>query len=291
LKRSSKSPGRIWLAAALAAFVCMPAHAQSCHAPPLRGMEGQLVRVEVRGFVAGYDQDGVRGTYQGAGLGVGFAHRFVELDAALPYYHLERAGSREHGLGDLLAGVRAPLLRLGDTRRLALGPELVATLPTGAADAGLGMGHVMLMPGVFGRLTLSRFTFVAQLAYGIALTHGHGEHLAATDDAADDAHAHHHHAPPVADHGDGPAPIVNPMNRSELEHALSAAFQWTDWLALTARLAGAVPLADESGEARETVAFGPRFTFGAFDVGAEQELPLVGDPFRYRTVLRLGAQF
>jgi hypothetical protein len=284
LKSSSKSTGWVWLAAALTVLACMPAHAQSCHAPPLRDMEGQLLRLEARGFVAGFDQDGVRGTYQGAALAVGFAHRFVELDAALPYYHLERAGSRAHGLGDVLAGVRAPLLRAGDTARLWLGPELVATFPTGDADAGLGMGHVMLMPGVFGRLVLSRFTFVAQLAYGVALAHD--DH----DGSQVDAHAHHHGAVATA-HTEGPAPIVNPMNRSELEHALSAAFQWTDWLALTARIAGAVPIADDSGEARETLAFGPRFTLGAFDVGAEQELPLLGDPFRYRTLLRLGAQF
>src|SRR5204863_3553097 len=137
--------------------------------------------------------------------------------------------------------------------------------------AGLGMGHVMLMPGVFARLQLSRFTVVAQLAYGVALTHGH-HHAAATDPHA----AHHHHAEAAASHDEGPAPIVNPMNRSELEHALSAAFQWTDWFALTARIAGAVPIHDDAGEARETVAFGPRFTIGRFDLGAEQELPLVG---------------
>jgi hypothetical protein len=250
-------------------------------------MDGQSLRAELRAFVAGFDQDGMRGNYQGGAVALAFVHRYIALDAALPYYHLAHMVADEHGVGDVLAGVHVPVLRLA-AERLSLGPELLATLPSGDSAKGLGMGHVMLMPGVFARLQLSRFTVVAQLAYGVALAHGHHHAAAATDPHA----AHHHHdAATMSTHDEGPMPIVNPMNRSELEHALSAAFQWTDWLALTARIAGAVPIHDDAGEARETVAFGPRFTLGRFDIGAEQELPLVGDPFRYRTLLRFGAQF
>jgi hypothetical protein len=278
------------------------AHAQSCHAPTLREADGASFRTELSAFVAGFDQDGVRGTYQGGSALLGFVHPSIALDVALPYYRLTRDGAAGHGLGDVLAGVHVPVHRreVDGVERLAFGPELIATLPSGDSAAGLGMGHVMLMPGAFVRGRWSRLTLLLQLAYGVALDGGGHHHEAAGVDP--DVHAHHtpeEHAAAIAQagslvagaHAQGPAPIVNPMNRSELEHALSASFRVLEQLALTARVAGAVPIADDQGEVRETVAFGARATLGAFDVGLEQELPLVGDPFRHRTVLRAGAQW
>jgi hypothetical protein len=276
----------------LAMFVSHgPARAQSCHAPALREADGASFRAELSAFVAGYDQDGVRGSYQGGSVLLGFVHRWIALEAGLPYYHLTRDGEDEHGIGDVLVGAHVPVFRRerDGLERLALGPELVATLPSGDGDAGLGMGHVMLMPGAFARLRVAQLTLQLQVAYGVALDQGH-DHAA----AAEDPHAHHAgHADHqvAAAHSEGPAPIVNPMNRSELEHTLSAAYRFSELFAVTARVAGAVPIDDEQGEVRETVAFGVRFTFGAFDLGVEQELPLVGDPFRYRSVLRAGGQW
>jgi hypothetical protein len=81
------------------------------------------------------------------------------------------------------------------------------------------------------------------------------------------------------------------MNRSELEHALALRVALLDWLGAFGRLSGAIPVADLHGAARESLGLGLDFVVGAFDVAFEQQLPLVGDPFRSRSLLRVGAQW
>ena len=128
------------------------------------------------------------------------------------------------------------------------------------------MGHVMLMAGAFARVIEPAFALDVQLAYGRALGMAGG-------------HTH------------GPQPIVQPMNRSELEHALALRLTLSSWLGGLARVAGAIPISDAHGAAREALGLGLDFVFAPFDLALEQELPLVGDPFRSRTLLRLGAQW
>jgi hypothetical protein len=89
----------------------------------------------------------------------------------------------------------------------------------------------------------------------------------------------------------GLMPIVNPMNRSELAHALGASVQLHPNLNVTGRLLGAVTVADHSGAAREVVAPGLQLVFGAFDASLELQLPVVGHPFTSRTLLSAGAQW
>ena len=245
------------------------ARAQSCHELSLRSAPGPTLRVTATGLVASYANALYEGEYQGGVLGVRFAHPLFALDASLPGYRITRNGLEQRGLGDVRLGGRVSAYRRaqGENQELVLGPALDVTLPSGDPARGLGMGHVMLMPGVFVRVVEPAFTLEAQLAYGRALGMASG-------------HAH------------GPAPIVQPMNRSELEHALALRVPLVvAWLGAFARLAGAIPVSDAHGAARESLGLGVDFVFSAFDVALEQELPLVGDPFRSRSLLRVAAQW
>jgi hypothetical protein len=209
----------------------------------------------------------VRGEYQGLLVSGTLAHPWFTAELTLPGYRIARMGSHAYGPGDITLNVRGNVFRSEDSA-FTIGPELAATLPTGSADDGLGMGHVMLMPGGFVIWQREGFTLVTQLGYGRALG---------------SASSHNH--------ADGPAPIVNPMNRSELMHAIGVSASVHPNLRVTGRLLGAVTLFNHAGYAREVIAPGLQFISGAFDFSVEQQLPLVGDPFVSRTLMSVGAQW
>jgi len=242
------------------------AEAQSCHAPSLRASEGVGLRASLGASFAAYSNQRGRGDYQGLQALLAFSHPWFFVDVAMPTYWLTRDGKNARGIGDVAGDFRVHALRLPEVGVTA-GPELALTIPTGDETRDLGMGHTMLMPGVFTQLELGHLTVVAQLAYGIALTHG--------------AHAMH----------GGAAPIVNPMNRSELEHAVGAGYALHEVVRLTARVLGAVPIAVPDGMAREVVAGGVQLVWDAFDVTLEQHLPLVGSPFTSKTQLAVSGQW
>jgi hypothetical protein len=209
---------------------------------------------------------GVVGEYQGILATFAIAHPWFAAEVTVPGFRIAQTGSHAYGPGDVLVSARGNLLR-STTDVLMAGPELAATLPTGSMEDGLGMGHVMLMPGAFVRWQQGGYSVIAQLSYGAALSSGD--------------HAHHM----------GPAPIVNPMNRSELAHAIGASAPLHPNVNLTGRLLGAVTVADHSGAAREVVAPGLQLVLGAFDASLELQLPVVGHPFSSRTLLSVGAQW
>jgi hypothetical protein len=112
------------------------------------------------------------------------------------------------------------------------------------------------------------FSVLAQLAYGRALM-GSGHHM----------------------HETGPYPLVNPMNRSELTHAIGVSAHVFGSLHATGRLFGAVTLFNHDGIAREIFAPGLQIIDGIFDASLELQIPLLGNPFSSRTVISLGAQW
>jgi hypothetical protein len=126
---------------------------------------------------------------------------------------------------------------------------------------------VMLMPGGFMLFRQRGFSVLTQLAYGRALM-GSG---------------HMHHA--------GPYPLVNPMNRSELTHAIGVSVRALESLHVTGRLFGAVTLFNHDGVAREVVAPGLQFISGVFDAALELQIPVLGNPFSSRTIISVGAQW
>jgi hypothetical protein len=223
-------------------------------------------RVAVAGLVGDFATDTTRGEYQGVLLTATLSHPWFTAEITLPGFRIAQVGSHAYGLGDVLASARAHLYRSDDDTLIA-GPELAATLPTGSMEDGLGMGRAMLMPGVFLQWHQGAFSVLAQLAYGRMLG---------------DASGHMHMAL---------MPIVNPMNRSELEHSIGASARVHANLALTGRLLGAVTMFDHAGAAREIVAPGLQLIFGAFDAALEVQVPIVGSPFTSRTLVSVGAQW
>jgi hypothetical protein len=247
-----------------------PVRAQSCHGGgSLRDTADAALRVEASALAASYGNASYVGEYQGGALVLRLRYGRFNAHAGLAGYRITRNGLAARGLGDVPVGLGVTAYRVEEQHGLLLelGPALDATLPAGQAERGLGMGHVMLMPGAFLRLSQHALSVRLLLAYGRALAHG--------------THGHVH----------GPSPLVNPMNRSEVEHAFALRYQLVPLFALAAGVAGAVPVADRGGAAREAITLGGELLLGAFDVALEQELPLVGDPFRARTVLRVGAQW
>lgn len=247
------------------------AHAQSCHAASLREDAGASLRANVSGLFATYQNAQYTGEYQGLRALAAFMSPWLYGQVTLPVYRLVRNGLAEQGMGDAGTNLRVTALRMADGR-LTLGPELAATFPSGDAARDLGMGHVMVMPGLWLRLELAGLSVSAQLAYGHSV-----QALGAG------ASGHHHHG--------GTGPLVNPMNASELEHALGVAYALHDALRVTGRVLGAVPVAVKAGQAREIVAVGVQAIAGPFDAAVEVELPVVGNPFLTRTLLSVGAQW
>jgi hypothetical protein len=241
------------------------AAAQSCHTPSLRPSEGLTWRASVTGVFGNFDNGAVRGEYQGYFPTLGVSHPWFSAELSLPTYRLAEVGSHAYGLGDLALAARANAYRSRDDS-ISAGPEVAITLPTGNEEKQLGMGHVMLMPGAFLRWQRGGIALIAQLAYGRAFQPSGHVHV-------------------------DPAPLVNPMNRSELSHAIGVSAPLQENLRVTARLFGAVPLFDHAGASREIVAPGLQLIAGAFDAALELQLPVVGKPFESRTVFSVGAQW
>jgi hypothetical protein len=190
----------------------------------------------------------------------------AQLDVFLPGYRLVRNGLTVHGVGDLALGARVSVFESSDGL-LALGPELFVTLPTGDEAEGLGMGHAMLMPGLFVAVRTEKWQVVLQAAYGRALgaSGGHDGHALGA--------------------------LVNPMNRSELEHMLSGHYALAPRLTLLARALGAVPVDAPGGRAREVLAAGATAKLGAVDLTFELQLPVIGEPFTAKNLLYLSRDF
>jgi len=242
-------------------------HAQSCHTgASLRPTSGLTYRVGLTGIFGSFKDAAVSGEYQGLMLSGAVSHPWFSAELSLPGYRISQTGSHAYGLGDLGVDVRGHLYR-SDDDSLVMGPELAATFPTGGDDMDLSMGHVMLMPGGFVLWQQPNFSVIAQLSYGRALSDG----------------SHSHHAQPM--------PRVNPMNRSELAHAIGASARLHENVRVTARLLGAVNMFDHNGSPREVFAPGLQLVTGALDASLELQLPVVGKPFASRTLLSVGAQW
>ena len=145
-------------------------------------------------------------------------------------------------------------------------------MPTGNEKFGFGMGHTMLMPGLWMLLVREHVVLLVEVIYGRAVGSHHG------------AHGAHMHGPLEGS-------IVQPMNASELEHGLSLAVSLDPHVRVLGRIFGAVPVADKNGEAREIVSLGAQGILGIWDLGLEVQLPVLGSPFTARTLLAVGAEW
>ena len=174
-----------WAVVAVVSVLLFPAAAlaDTCHVgPPLEAL-GLGLHLSASLESAAYDNSRGAGTYLGAALAVAYRREWLRARVELPAYRLRRNSETFYGPGDLLIGTEVALVR-DDKDTFAAGASLAVTVPTGDEAEDLGMGHFMLMPGVWGELTIDRAFVQMQLMYGKSL----GSH----DEQPADEHAGHH---------------------------------------------------------------------------------------------------
>jgi len=223
---------------------------------------------------ASYWNETYAGTYEGLWLSASYASREArgprwDVAAELPFYHLVRNGQDQVGPGDPFLRGRLTFWRRSGSLRpeegVALGAALGLSLPLGDADADLGMGHVMIHPGLWLRTTAELLRSEWTLSYGRVL--GSGEHA----------------------HGTGP--LVSPMNESEATLGGALSLRIMRPLDLVASGMMALPVAAEGGEARGTVSLGMRLLLRAVDVSVGLALPALGDPFEQKLEVGVAHSF
>ncbi len=252
----------VWLDASLA-------RADHCHRSPLepgsapaQTKRKALKRVEVRSSFATFATERYRGSYEGLNLTAGWSDRRFRMEAGIPIYRLSRNGKIERGLGDALL---AAAVKTWSGPAWRAGFETASTLPTGDAEAELGMGHVMLLPSAWGSFELWATRFSVRLGYAAAFGETAGHHTS------------------------GMSPLVAPMNAREVLGALSITQRVLPQWGIRAGVDLAVPTGP--GLSRSIVFASVLFEAGAFDSSLELELPLLGDPFEARASTSLAVSW
>ncbi len=270
-------PGGWWLPLAMAlAMLASPAQAQSCHGPQLDpGKAETPFRAQLAVLAANYDVNGYAGNYEGLWASFAYRSAWWGAEVMLPAYRLDHAQGIDYGLGDLMLTARGTFLRAWDGD-LSMGVELPVMLPTGDWKRDLGMGNVMLMPDVYFALKLKPLLVRAQLGYGYMFGDMHmpREHVA------------HHHGHMIMS-----APLVNPMNMSELEHALLVGVQLPFDVTVHARWWGAAPIHADMGVLRQAVALGAGIVLSRFDITFELQRTITGSAFEWKPLLQTGVVF
>lgn len=214
--------------------------------------------------VASYDTPSFVGDYQAVTAGGHWANARFAVSTSIGAYRLRKNGALYQGVGDLF--VQGQAVALGDHARSA-GVVFAMSAPTGSQRIGLGMGHVMVMPALWGSWSTADVTLAASGGYGRA--------IGATQDG---------------DHAHGTGPIVDPMNISELTWSGSGELAVAHAVRLGGRLGGAIAL-DESGVHRTIGTARAVWTAGRFETVAEVQFGIAGDPFRIRGVLETSMRF
>jgi hypothetical protein len=253
------------LAAAIALLSPRLINAQSCHAPSPQDPLEHGFRAAIAQETAHFRSSRYAGHYQGLMLRGSLTGRRFFAAAGLPIYRIVRNGLASRGFGDLSLHSRALLLSAsGDTARGGL--ALSATFPTGDARHDLGMGHTMLMPGIWATASVDQFFAAAQITYANA--------LASSDDA-------HHHG--------GAGPLVAPMSPSEIDATLSASlpiYPGLPGLRFKAGADSAVLVVNDRSGARAN-AFVGFWIGGRVKTSVELHLPIAGEPSTTSLVLEL----
>ncbi|HMJ16281.1 MAG TPA: hypothetical protein VK524_32935 [Polyangiaceae bacterium] len=253
-------------------------NAQACHSPSASEATSRGLRVGINAEAAGFHTRNYEGHYEGLRVSAQWSVPWASVYAALPGYRLLRNQAEFRGLGDVLVGTRVVALRMrADTARL--GVAFAATAPTGNAEHELGMGHFMLMPGLFANRTLGRLMVAGETHYSRALV-SKDSHEASMSE-----HHHHHRA-----HAAGPRPLVDPMNRSEVSGALSASLALLPAFRMRAGVYGALPIADEDGASRAAARIGVGWTLPHLETMLEIHRAFVGDPFTQKLVLEIAVR-
>jgi len=257
-----------WLAAgAVTGWLIVPAGAaRADHDMAMSGhqhADAPAVSIGVAVQAAEFETMSYVGSYQSIAPTVAWMHGWFGANATLGLYHLDENGRGTYGMGDAMLGAHAAVIRRGEAEA---GVALHVMLPTGSEVDNLGMGHVMVMPALWGAWQGGRLGASASAGYARALTSLDG--------------AHHDH---------GPTPLVDPMNLQELTWSVAADVEVGHHVRLGGRAQGGVPI----GDGRTRVISGGRVAWGMARVSTAFELQvgLAGDPFTVRGVLETALRF
>lgn len=215
-------------------------------------------------IAAGYESRLFTGDYQGLVATGRWSRGRFGAAIGLTGYRLQKNGKTVTGLGDLMLHGHATLLRAG---RITAGAVAMVMAPTGDHDAGLGMGHVMLMPGGWIQWAPGRLALSASAGYARGLG-GAGVH---------------------AEHGGGAWPLVDPMTTSELTLGASGMVTVASALRAGVRADGAIPTG--GGDARLAAGVRVVWTRGRVETTAELQAGLAGDPFGVRGLVEAAVRF
>ncbi len=201
------------------------------------------------------------GDYQGVVPSLQWSRGRFGASANLGLYRLDENGRRLFGIGDAVAAGQVMLIGRGSAR---LGVATAMSFPTGDELVGLGMGHVMVMPAVWGIWMPGQIMFEASVGYGRALG---GE-------------PHHDH---------GSWPLVDPMNLQELTWSASGSVALGAAIRAGVRTHGGLAV----GPGRDRIVAGIRavWTEGRVETAAELQAGVAGDPFILRGLLESTVHF
>jgi hypothetical protein len=202
------------------------------------------------------------GDYEGVVANGAWSMGRYAAGASWAYYRLLRNGAEQYGIGDLVVHGQAALLSRHDVQA---GLMLAVSAPTGSDELGLGMGHPMLMPAGYGAWRNGRISVGASFGYSWALASG--------------AHVH------------GMAPLVEPMNMSELTWSGGGDVSVGSGVRAGLRLSGGVPVGAMLGTDRLVGAVRVAWGSGRVDTAAELQAGIAGDPFTLRGVVSTALRF
>ncbi len=224
--------------------------------------QGSSFAASISLVAATFDNMEYGGEYQGLVPAVRWSRGRFAASANAGMYRLEKNGLSRYGAGDAMVHGRANVVNRG---ALDGGVALALSAPTGDRQEGLGMGHPMVMPAVYGRWSTPDGSVDASFGYGRALG-GEGDHQ-----------------------GHGSGPLVDPMNFQELTFTTSGELVLARQLRTGARLSGAVPVGD--GTTRVIGGVRVLWTEGRVATAFEIQAGLAGDPFTLRGVVETALRF
>lgn len=241
----------------LCAAVPALAHADHDHGAHVSHSGATEIAASVSLVAARYHNQFFLGDYQGITPAVRYSRGTVSLGANASLYRLTSNGAVKYGPGDVVVDGQ---VQLAGGHPASTGVALAMSLPTGSQRDGLGMGHVMAMPSVWGVYMFERTTLIGMVGYGRAL--GGGEHSHHTRNGA----------------------LVDPMNLSEITWSAQADVTLARALGVGARVIGGVPVG-EDGENRVIGGVRAVWTEGRVSTNAEVQVGIDGEPFEVRGLL------
>jgi hypothetical protein len=242
-------------------LACAPAYAQHDHGGHEHIDAARPFAATVALVAASFDTMLYLGNYEGVIPSVSWTNGRFSASVTGSAYRVEKNGAVFYGAGD--AGVHGAARIVGRGSADA-GVALAASVPTGNEPHGMGMGHPMLMPAVFGEWSTSRVHLGGSVGYSRAI--GGGSH-----------------------EGHGAWPIVAPMSVSEVSWSAGADVLFGSAVTAGARGAGGIPLG--SGDVRAMVAGRVAWQASRVETAFELQAGVAGDPFTVRGVVSTALSF